>query len=144
MNYNSRNYGPVQVRDLSESWSETEEKVLEHWYDTTSSVFMNQSWLSGMSMSTLSLEYTFSQYLQLHSQANHENSSVPECTPIQGKRKPSSTWIGALQKSVRGSIPSSVIRSVASAPIYNPKKLSGQTQPLNEITVEDLDYNNGS
>jgi len=144
MQYNSQNFGPVQVRDLSESWSETEEMVLEHWYDTTSSVFMSQTWLSGLSMYALSLEHNFSQYLQLHSPANHESSRVPKCAPIQGKWKPSIAWIGALQKSVRGSIPSSTIRSVASAPIYNAKKLSGQTQPLKKITVDNLDYNNGS
>lgn len=146
MNNDSRNYGPIQVQDLSEFWSETGEKTQGNRYDTSSASYPIKTWLSGMSANVLSVEYSLQSTTPTVQSKSITRMSPGESerTPVQDEWKPSVTWIGALLRSVRGSIPSSTTWSVASAPIYKLKKLSGQTQPLIERNVDNLDYNNGS
>lgn len=131
IDFSSQNYGPVQVRDLSESLGEAEDLI------QVSCIADNRASarLSGVSA-------VFSQYPKLTSTT--ESQRLLAKLDESHKRKPSLAWVGALGKSVRGSTPSSVIWGSD----FCPHGKLGGVQWLNtataKTTVEPSDYNNGS
>lgn len=144
MSNSSRNYGPVQVRDLSEHWGQAKLTIGSRNATVTAAYASRVHAI----MSVLGqvrapyLELPLSQYpnwCSLPLETDHVCASqIKEVVPVWSKRKPGLSRIGALVQSVRGSIPSSVIRSMTCAPIYKQSKSSGQTQPLSKTTVDNL------
>lgn len=149
MSNSSRPYGPVQVRDLSEHWGQVKLKIAsrEQGHRGCAVRQVNlASRTSGRAMSPV-MELPLDPYPRGISSPQrhtfHCSPSFKDVAPNWIKRKPRTAWTGALHKGVgvpykgvRGSIPSSVIRSMTTAPVYKTSESSGQTQPLNKLTVE--------
>lgn len=139
-------YGPSQVRDLSELWGKVKNTVANALNIASSTRCQrgrccNVS-CSGRSQSeNVSIPSSINPLPQnVRVKGSHENldsvwsnppSSVLDLcsSPLRTQRKPDLLWKGALLHGVRGSIPSSVLWSKTSAPIYKAVKSSGKTQP---------------
>jgi hypothetical protein len=139
-----RTYGPVQVRDLSKHWGQAKLTIGIGFGQATAAISIGSR--TSMSAARGALfpytEMPLSQYPNWQSLSPPREfnclSLIKEVSLVWGKRKPSMSRIGALLKSVRGSIPSSAIRSMTCTPIYKQSESSGQTQPLNKSIVENL------
>lgn len=140
----SRFYGPVQVRDLSEHWGQAELTIgIGEPQATAADTIGSYAIMSTVRHeNVLYTELPLSQYPNCHALTPPRASTwlnyIKEVAPVWSQRKPSLTRIGALFQSVRGSIPSSAIRSMTCAPIYKQSESSGQTQPLKKATVDNL------
>lgn len=144
MSNSSRSYGPVQVRDLSEHWGQVKLKIASREQGHRGCASRQGNLVSrtpGRTMSPV-MELPLDSYPRGASSPErhtlHCSPSIKDVAPNWIKRKPRTPWAGAPYKGVRGSIPSSVIRSMTTAPVYKTSESSGQTQPLNKLTVENL------
>lgn len=142
MSNSSRSYGPVQVRDLSEHWGQVKLKIASREQGHRGCASRQGNLVSrtpGRTMSPV-MELPLDSYprgaFSPERHTFHCSPSTKDVAPNWIKRKPRTSWAGAPYKGVRGSIPSSVVRSMTTAPVYKTSESSGQTQPLNKLTVE--------
>ncbi|EGQ44144.1 MAG: hypothetical protein J07AB43_02030 [Candidatus Nanosalina sp. J07AB43] len=141
MTNSSCRFGPFQVRDLSEHWSQAELKIAKP--DPNMTLNSYRSELGPKSKATMRCteltELPLSQNSRrescLWASIDEALCQIKEVTRKFYKQKPVVNRVGALGQSVRGSIPSSVIWSMTTAPFYKTSESSGQTQLLYKSTV---------
>lgn len=114
----SQIYGPIQVRDLSESWGKA--KTIRTTNEGCAICVIGEGHCDLTDIGAC-LSYN-----------PLKHSNIGHCSYICSKRKPSVARTGALVKSVRGSIPSSVI----SGQDFCPNLLNGGVQWSDTATVK--------
>lgn len=120
---NSRHYGPCQVRDLSESWS-----------DGASDIRVGRALMSGASniqkhQCTPEAEVQASVRERFLSKVQSQRSIPRSTLALDGSHTVASVWKGARFSRVRGSIPPAIITGSHFSPGY----ISAEVRRLNTV-----------